>query len=88
MNQERIEASAITTAVPLAPFADDNHNRIVPRTPRDASRAARRLAVWAPTYYALKHGAVTRTAPLTRADAGVWLATARATHAIEIDLHS
>jgi len=51
------------------------------------ARTARRLAVSPPTYYALNQAAATQAAPRTRAEVHRGLATARATHAIKIDLH-
>ena len=88
MNRKLIEASAITATQPIAPFAAVSHPRPFPPMPRVAARAARRLAVSPPTYYALKQAAAARTAPRTRAEVLRGLATARATHAIDIDLHS
>jgi hypothetical protein len=80
MDLERIDAFTAVTVL----AADRGHNRPVPRS---ASRSAHGQAIFAPTYYALKHGAVTQTAPLTRAKASILRATTRTLHAIDIDLH-
>jgi hypothetical protein len=87
MNTERIAAPAITTALPIALLAGGSRNRPLPSVPRNAMRTARRLAVCAQTYYALMQGAVTQAAPRTRAEVRPRMATARATRAVDIDLH-
>jgi len=54
---------------------------------RSTVKAARRLAVSAPTFYASNQGAARPAAPLTRARIRAGSTTTRTVHASEIALH-